>query len=178
MPAVPRETDVLSFDQSILITAAPTRVLAAFFDPLALASWWQTVRSVTTPRPLGVYAVEWEPTAEADDVLGRLGGVFYGSVVEYEPGRELAIADAWWLPPETNPIGPMSLHVHCGMDGPACRLRVRQSGFDDSPRWRRLLQRHRTRLAGVAGGAERVFGEVEKGTRDKGQGTRATREKD
>jgi hypothetical protein len=23
------------------------------------------------------------------------------------------------------------------MDGPACRLRVRQSGFEDSPRWRR-----------------------------------------
>jgi hypothetical protein len=23
------------------------------------------------------------------------------------------------------------------MDGPACRLSVRQSGFDDTPRWRR-----------------------------------------
>ena len=90
MPSVPREIDALSYDHSILITAAPTRVLAAFFDPSALASWWQTVRSVTTPRPLGIYAVEWEPTVEADDVLGRLGGVFYGSVVEYEPGRELA----------------------------------------------------------------------------------------
>ena len=31
----------------------------------------------------------------------------------------------------------MSLHVHCMMDGPACRLRVRQTGFEDSPRWRR-----------------------------------------
>jgi hypothetical protein len=70
-------------------------------------------------------------------VLGRLGGVFYGSVVEYEPGRELAVADAWWLPPDTNPIGPMLLQVQCVMDGPACRLRVRQSGFEDSPRWRR-----------------------------------------
>jgi hypothetical protein len=31
----------------------------------------------------------------------------------------------------------MSLNVQCAMDGPACRLRVRQSGFEDSPRWRR-----------------------------------------
>lgn len=131
------ETEDLSFDHSILITAAPTRVLAAFFDPAALRTWWQTARSVTTARPLGVYAVEWEPTIEIDDLLGRLGGVFYGSVMEYQPGRELAIADAWWLPPDSGPIGPMSLQVQCAMDGPACRLRVRQSGFEDTPRWRR-----------------------------------------
>jgi uncharacterized protein YndB with AHSA1/START domain len=137
MLAVPRDTADLSFDHSILITGAPTRVLAAFFDPRALGIWWQTVRSVTTPRPLGIYAVEWEPTIEVDDLLGRLGGVFHGGVVEYQPGRELVIADAWWLPPDTNPIGPMSLQVQCAMDGPACRLRVRQTGFEESPRWRR-----------------------------------------
>ncbi|SRR6266542_5762263 len=125
------------FEHSILITAAPTRVLGAFFDPVALAAWWQTTRSVTTPRTLGVYAVEWEPTPETDEILGRLGGVFYGIVVEYHPGRELAVSDAWWLPPDTNPVGPMSLQVTCVMDGPACRLRVRQSGFEESPRWRR-----------------------------------------
>jgi uncharacterized protein YndB with AHSA1/START domain len=125
------------FEYSILITGAPTRVLEAFFDPVALATWWQTARSVTAPRTLGVYAVEWEPTVEADEILGRLGGVFYGIVMEYNPGRELVVSEAWWLPPDTNPVGPMSLEVTCVMDGPACRLRVRQSGFEDSPRWRR-----------------------------------------
>lgn len=134
---MPHETQELCFDHSVLITAAPTRVLAAFFDPVALSTWWQTSRSVTTPRPLGIYAVEWEPTADVDDLLGRLGGVFYGTVMEYQPGRELVIAEAWWLPPDTHPIGPMSLQVQCAMDGPACRLRVRQTGFEDSPRWRR-----------------------------------------
>src|SRR5262249_52283684 len=113
MAAVPRESNDLSFDHSILISAAPTRVLAAFFDPAALAIWWQTVRSVPTARPLGIYAVEWEPTMEVDDLLGRLGGVFYGNVMEYQPGRELVIADAWWLPPDSGPIGPMSLQVQC-----------------------------------------------------------------
>jgi len=111
--------------------------MAAFFDPRALAAWWQTVRSVTTPRPLGIYAVEWDPTPDADEVLGRLGGVFHGTVMEYLAGREFFVADAWWLPPDGDPIGPMSLEVSCAMDGPACRLRVRQTGFDENVRWRR-----------------------------------------
>jgi uncharacterized protein YndB with AHSA1/START domain len=125
------------FDHSVLISAAPTRVLGAFFDPAALTAWWQVTRSVTTARVLGVYAVEWDPAPDADELLGRLGGVFYGIVMEYKPGRELFIADAWWLPPDGDPIGPMSLQVTCVMDGPACRLRVQQSGFDDAPRWQR-----------------------------------------
>lgn len=112
-------------------------MLAAFFDPAALASWWQTRHSVTTPRVLGVYAVEWAPTADQDDVLGRLGGVFYGIVIDYKPGRELFIGDAWWLPPDAEPLGPMALEVRCAMDGPACRLHVAQSGFADGPRWDR-----------------------------------------
>ena len=41
------------------------------------------------------------------------------------------------MPPDGDPIGPMSLEVSCLIDGPACRLRVRQSGFEDSVRWRR-----------------------------------------
>jgi hypothetical protein len=112
-------------------------VLGAFFDPQALAIWWQAARSVTTPRPLGIYAVEWEPTADADDLLGRLGGTFYGTVMDYKPGQELFLADAFWLPPDGDPIGPMSLDVRCAMDGPACRLRVHQGGFEESPRWQR-----------------------------------------
>ena len=126
-----------NFDHSVLISAAPTRVLAAFVEPHALAVWWQAARAVVSPRPLGVFAVEWEPTPEADDLLGRLGGVFHGTVIEHQPGRLLAVADAWWLPPDTDPVGPMALEVTCVMDGPACRLRVRQTGFEDSPRWSR-----------------------------------------
>jgi uncharacterized protein YndB with AHSA1/START domain len=125
------------FEDSILVSAAPARVLDAFFDPAALAVWWQARRSVTVARPLGVYAIEWEPAAEADDILGRLGGVFYGIVVEFDSGRELVVSDAWWLPPDTNPLGPMSFEVTCTSEGDACRLRVRQSGFEESPRWRR-----------------------------------------
>src|SRR5215831_19431802 len=115
------------FEHALLINAAPTRVLAAFFDPHALEAWWQVARSVTTPRPMGIYAVEWPPTADADEILGRLGGVFCGRVMEYQPGREMFVADAWWLPPE----------VTCRMSGPACRLQVKQHGFEDTPRWRR-----------------------------------------
>jgi hypothetical protein len=127
----------LTFDYSLLIRAAPTRVLAAFFDPVALAAWWQTVRSVTTPRPLGIYALEWPPTAFKDDMLGPLGGVFFGTVIEFRAGREFAVADAYWLPPEGEPIGPMALEVTCEPAGPATRLRVVQRGPEASERWRR-----------------------------------------
>lgn len=138
MPAAaPTPQGPTHFEHSLLIRSAPTRVMAAFFDPVALSTWWLAIRSVTTPRPLGVYAIEWEPSALRDELLGRLGGVFHGTVMEYLPGRELFVADAWWIPPDGEPLGPMSLEVSCMMDGPACRLRVKQSGFEDSPRWRR-----------------------------------------
>jgi uncharacterized protein YndB with AHSA1/START domain len=131
------EIPIPEFDYSMLINAAPTRVLAAFVDPQALAAWWQVTRSVTTARVMGVFAVEWSPTVEADEVLGRLGGVFHGTVMEYVAGRELFIGNAWWIPPEGDPIGPMALSISCRMDGPACRLRVRQTGFEEGTRWRR-----------------------------------------
>jgi hypothetical protein len=54
-------------------------------------------------------------------------------------GREFLVADAWWIPPDTEPLGPMSLEVTCAMDGPACRLRVRQSGIEEGERWRRYF---------------------------------------
>lgn len=137
-PAAPRHTP--EFDHSLLINAAPTRVLAAFFDPEALAVWWQVARSVTTPRSLGVYAVEWPATSESDELLGRLGGTFYGMVMDHLPGREFFVADAFWLPPDGEPIGPMALNVTCVMDGPACRLRVRQSGYEENERWHRYYE--------------------------------------
>ena len=127
----------LQFDHSVVITAAPTQVLAAFFDPVALAVWWRAVRSVTTPRPLGIYAIEWDTTPFQDDVLGTLGGAFYGTVMEFRHGREFFLADAYWLPPESDPIGPMALEISCRIDGPATRLEVRQSGAQDSARWQR-----------------------------------------
>jgi len=137
MPRGPAAEPSPEFEHSMLVNAAPARVLAAFFDPQALSAWWQVARSVTTPRPMGTFAVEWAPTPDADEILGRLGGVFSGRVMEYHAGRELFVADAWWLPPDGDPIGPMALEVTCRMDGPACRLKVRQTGFEDTPRWRR-----------------------------------------
>src|SRR3954469_14525912 len=103
---MPRATETESspeFEHSLLINAAPTRVLSAFFDPRALVAWWQVACSVTTPRPLGIFAIEWAPTTDPDELLGRLGGVFFGRVMEYRAGRELFVADAWWLPPDGDP---------------------------------------------------------------------------
>lgn len=129
-----------SFEHTIAIAAPPAAVFHAFFDPSALASWWQAVRSVTTPVALGVYAVEWRTSEWADDRLGALGGVFHGTVIDVREGREFTVAECWWLPPAGDPIGPMSLHVVCAPDGDGCALTVRQRGHEPSARWDRYYE--------------------------------------
>jgi uncharacterized protein YndB with AHSA1/START domain len=132
-----------SFTHSLVISAASERVLAAFFDPRQLATWWQTTRSVTTPRLFGAYAVEWATTEFRDEVLGPLGGTFHGTVVEYQAGSGFFVADAYWIPPEGDPIGPMALEVSCephpsqDPPEPATQLHVSQRGYEDSERWAR-----------------------------------------
>jgi uncharacterized protein YndB with AHSA1/START domain len=125
------------FEQSLMIAAPPTIIYNCFFAPDALRAWWQVVRSVTTPVAFGVYAVEWPTTPYRDDLLGPLGGVFHGTVVDARSGREFLVADSWWIPPEGHPIGPMALHVRFGAEDGGCRLQVRQDGYEPSPRWRR-----------------------------------------
>jgi len=98
-------------DVAIIIDAPPGRVLKAFFEHEALSAWWQVAHSVTTPRALGPYAVEWVPTDFRDEILGRLGGVFRGTVVKCLVGEGFVVADAFWLPPDGEPIGPMALDV-------------------------------------------------------------------
>jgi uncharacterized protein YndB with AHSA1/START domain len=128
---------VREFTHSLTIQAPPAAGLDAFFDPEALASWWHVTRSLCVPRPLGVYAVEWVPTEWKDDVLGRLGGAFRGTVIEFKAGREFFIADAYWLPPDGEPIGPMALEATCTLLGDRTVLKVRQSGWESAPRWSR-----------------------------------------
>ena len=111
------------------------------------------------PRPLGSYAVEWEPTEWRDEVLGPLGGAFHGTVMEFKPGREFFVADLYWLPPDGDPIGPMALEATCtaaGRLGAAARAPVRLRR--DEPALDAVL-RHRVGELGVgARGAEEVPG--------------------
>lgn len=137
------------FDYSVRIEATAARVLAAFFEPVALGAWWDVATAIVTPRPLGVYALEWPDSEVADEMLGRLGGVFHGTVIDFQPDRGFFVADAYWLPPLGDPIGPMAMEVTCTpADRPAGRpaaplattLRVVQRGLDDSPRWTRYYE--------------------------------------
>jgi hypothetical protein len=101
---------------------------------------------------LGPYVIEWAPTDFRDAVLGPLGGVFRGTVMQCQEGHGFFVADAFWLPPEGDPIGPMSLEVTCApVEEPgevrfrpgasvATRVRVTQSGFEESVRWRRYYE--------------------------------------
>ena len=138
-----RKSHDAGLDIELLVEAPPTRILRAFFDADALGAWWQVARAVTTPRTLGAYAIEWSPTEFRDDLLGRLGGVLRGTVMHFEPERGFFVADLFWLPPDGEPIGPMALEVSCTPDAArhaVTRLRVVQSGFDESVRWRRYYE--------------------------------------
>ncbi len=162
--------DPLSFEHALHISAPASRVIAAFFDDRALHAWWQVTRSLAVPRTLGVYALEWPPSETADPILGRLGGVFHGSVIDVRPGRAFFVADAYWLPPAGDPIGPMAFEAVCTpcrpfhaalgsltnrvrtLFGPhradaleqaqqaVTKLRVTQKGFEENPRWRRYYE--------------------------------------
>ena len=131
----------LTVERTITIYAPPQRVMAAFFNPHDLAQWWQVVRSVTVARPLGMYAIEWAPSEYRDELLGPLGGAFHGTVMEYRPGVEFFVADAYWSPPDGDPIGPMALEVRCAPQTTPqmTRLVVRQSGEDEGQRWQRYF---------------------------------------
>jgi uncharacterized protein YndB with AHSA1/START domain len=130
-----------SLDVTAVIAAPPAVVMKAFFEPAALRAWWQVSHAVTTPRPLGPYAIEWPPTDFRDEVLGRLGGVFRGTVVEFRQEEGFFVGDAIWLPPDGEPIGPMALQVTLRPEGEGgTRVRVTQTGFEESARWRRYYE--------------------------------------
>jgi uncharacterized protein YndB with AHSA1/START domain len=130
-----------SLDVSIAIAAPADRVFKAFFDPQALTAWWQVKHAVTTPRMLGAYAIEWAPTDFHDEVLGRLGGVFRGTIVQFHAGQHFFVADAFWLPPDGEPIGPMALEVTLQAEGTAAtNVHVTQTGYEKSDRWRRYYE--------------------------------------
>ena len=127
----------MEYSSNIVIAAPPASVIDAFFDANALAIWWQVTRSVCIPKPLGSYAVEWETTEWRDEVLGRLGGAMHATVMEFKPGREFFLADVWWLPPDGDAVGPMAVEATCSPQPGGTLLRIRQSGYEDSPRWSR-----------------------------------------
>jgi hypothetical protein len=70
--------------------------------------------------------------------------VFRGTVMQFDAGYGFFVADCYWLPPDGDPIGPMALQVECAPVGAdlasGVRLSVRQSGFEESVRWRRYYE--------------------------------------
>lgn len=136
------ETKVLDVTRTQLISAPPARVMAAFFEDADLKQWWQVSRSLTVPRALGMYAIEWQSTDFSDDVLGRLGGAFHGTIIDYRPNAAFFLAEAFWQPPDGDPIGPMALEVQARPhgNGRQTMLTVRQSGEGEGARWERYFK--------------------------------------
>jgi uncharacterized protein YndB with AHSA1/START domain len=61
--------------------------------------------------------------------------------VKCQVGEGFFVADAFWLPPDGDPIGPMALEVSLRAEpGGATHVHVVQSGFEETPRWRRYYE--------------------------------------
>jgi len=135
------EAKVLDVTRTQLIQAPPARVMQAFFTDTDLQGWWGATRVFAVARPLGMYAIEWESTDFKDEVLGRLGGSFHGTIIDYRPNAAFFIAEAYWQPPDGAPIGPMALEVQCRPhgNGRQTMVTVKQSGEGDGPRWERYF---------------------------------------
>lgn len=138
---MPPSDEALVIERTLRIRATPNRVLAAFFDAADLTAWWGASRSVTVPRSLGPYVIEWPPTAFEDDVIGKLGGTLHGTVMDVRDGASFFLADLHYLPPVGAPIGPMALAVRTRPieGGRSTELVVRQSATDEGPRWQRYF---------------------------------------
>jgi uncharacterized protein YndB with AHSA1/START domain len=130
----------MGIDITLTIAAPPGRVFAAFFDAKALQAWWQVDQAIVAPRIFAPFTITWATTPHRDPVLGPLGGIFHGLVVDLQPPVEAFLGECYWLPPEGEAIGPMAFTIRCGVEGQGCRVRVEQSGFEDSPRWRRYYE--------------------------------------
>jgi len=164
---MPREEPV-GLDHTLAIGAPATKVLGAFFEPRALGIWWRVASAITNPTVLGAYALAWPRSETVDPLLGSLGGTFHGTVMDFKGGRSFFVADAYWIPPNGMPVGPMSLEVTCTpqsrfqaiMDAVKKRLpppaagsgdeeaastgqtvlRVVQRGYEESERWHRYYE--------------------------------------
>lgn len=132
-------------DVTIEIAAPAELVFTAFFDAPALGAWHQTTRSITIPRLLGPYVLEWPVSRQSDEILGRMGGVFRATVMEIEPNDHIFLADAFWLPPDGGPLGPLAVQITFSPTATpggktTTLVRVVMTGFDDGQRWKRYLE--------------------------------------
>lgn len=136
------DAKILEVTRTQLISAPPARVMQLFFTEADLKGWWQVTRAFAVPRPLGMYAIEWETTDFKDEILGRLGGSFHGRVIDFRPHTSFFLAEAYWQPPDGDPIGPMALDVQCRPhgNGRQTMLTVKQSAEGEGPRWERYFQ--------------------------------------
>jgi len=134
----------LKLDVTLEMLAPVEKAFQAFFDSVALGEWLSTTRAIAVPRLLGPYVLEWPISTERDEVLGRTGGVFRATVMHIESNDHVFLADAFWLPPDGGPLGPLAVQItftpKATPEGRQSALvRVVMTGFDDGVRWRRYL---------------------------------------
>ena len=132
-------------------------MLDAFFNADDLASWWHASRSLSSASVRQLCRRVADRRREGRGA-GTDGWRARGTVIEFKPGREFFVADAYWLPPDGDPIGPMAFEASCTTLGERVVLRVRQSGGENTRRWARYYEVLTPNLIDSLNGLERLPG--------------------
>ena len=90
---------------------------------------------------LGPYAIEWPPTDFRDEMLGRLGGVFRGTVMQFEPGSRLFRRRRVLAAARRRADRADGARGDRSRPNPTARTSAStQTGFEESERWRRYYE--------------------------------------
>ena len=106
------------------------RVIRAFVDHDDLHGWWRADHTLVEARPDGLYAIGWGVSDKGYQFVST------GTVVAFDPNRELRVDHFTYFNPEHGIYGPMELHVTAEPLGPGRTLvTVVQDGYQDDARW-------------------------------------------
>lgn len=131
LPSTPEKesTDQRKVELRILIKATPQDVISAFLDPVKLAGWWHTERTLIEPKVDGMYTLAW---------LVSEKGIAYtstGIIRSLRPGKELIIEKYTYLSPDRPVLGPMRLSIRTRETQEGCEVHLCQEGYQEGADW-------------------------------------------
>ena len=131
--------------RDVLVGVSPERAFDAFVELSDVLSWLAD-GAVIGPRPGGNWGLGWYADSDSDAGYSSIG-----QFEVFDPGRRFVVASLMFSTPEGESFGPMRLVVEFEKVAEGTRVRVTQSGIEESgagaayrdrlgPGWDRMLR--------------------------------------